>query len=125
MAIRTYTVNLTTDASGDATGYTPAITGFIDRIIVDDTDTGAGANLTITDDLTGEVLLDINAGISDSVTRVRLLVQDNAGADISGAYSAHLLANSRVKCVIDTGGDTKTCAVKVVVTDNLLGKVVV
>lgn len=116
-----HVVALTTDASGDVTGYTPVLTGPIRTIRYVATDFAAGVDFTITLESTGESLwaeLDVNA----SATRApRQATHSTAG--VASLYAAGgaavtdmiVAARDRVKIVVAAGGNVKTGVFHVVV----------
>lgn len=107
-------VALTTDASGDVTGYASLPGGcFIEKIHIDlGTLASGAADVTITDNLTGESLLALTNISADSIDYVRRNVQGNDGADISNEYDKFYVSGA-VKIVVAQGGDTKTGTVNV------------
>ncbi|QUS39552.1 hypothetical protein RPMA_12425 [Tardiphaga alba] len=126
--MRRYKVTLTTDASGNAVGYTPRIAGEIHQIeyVKDTASAGAnayanGVDFTITGEATGVNLwtqLDVNASV---VVAPRMPTHDRAGAASlyasggTGVQTRVGLASDRVKISIAQGGNTKVGAFHVVV----------
>ena len=115
-----HAVTLTTDASGDATGYTPMVTGRISQIRYVKTDFADGVDFTVTSEATGETIW-AETNVNSSATRAPR--QATHGTDGTAAlYAAGgaavqapiALANDRVKIVVASGGDTKTGTVHVV-----------
>lgn len=109
-------VTLVTDASGDATGYSPVITGRIQSIVYVATDYAAGVDFTITGEATGETIwTELNVNASKTVAP-RQATHSTAG--VAALYAAAgtavndyvALANDRVKIVIAQGGNAKTGA---------------
>lgn len=109
-----HTVTLTTDSSGDATGYTPVITGSISQVVYTKTDFADGVDFTITVDGTGEGVW-TESNVNASATRA----PRQATHDVTGGASLYasggepveapiLVANDRIKIVVASGGDTKT-----------------
>lgn len=116
-----HVVTITTDASGDGTGYTPNVTGRILAIRYVKTDYDNGVDFTITLEATGEAILtgtNINASQS---FYARVPTQDEAGADALYAAAGTkvrdgvVAANDRVKIVIAQGGNAKTGKFHVIV----------
>lgn len=110
-----HVVALTTNASGDVTGYTPNITGLVKMIRYVKDDFDSGVDFTITSDKTGATIwtdTDINASVTVSP---RQATHDTAGdASLYDTVSnepvedyIHLVQD-RVKIVVASGGDTKT-----------------
>ena len=56
--VQTHRVTVTTDGSGDATAYTPHVTGLISQIRYVKTDYADGVDFVVTNDTTGEVIWD-------------------------------------------------------------------
>ena len=121
MYVRKLSVVLTTDASGDVTGYTPVFTGAVSQIrYVKDTYDN-GVDFTVTVDGTGETVWaenDVNA----SATRApRQPTHSTAGVAslfaAAGAAVNDLIAVShdRLKIVIAQGGNVKAGTVHVLV----------
>ena len=106
-------VAITTDASGDATGYTPAVTGRVLGVRYVKTDYDNGVDFTITLEDTGEaVLTGTNINASQSFYP-RVVMDDEAGADALLAAAGEeqrvpvVAVNDRVKIVVAQGGDTQ------------------
>ncbi len=107
-------VAVTTDASGDATAYTPVVTGKLSQIRYVKTDFANGVDFTITAEATGETLWaqsDVNAS---ATVAPRQATHSTAGvaALYAGGGSAVLdkiaLANDRIKIVVAQGGNAKS-----------------
>lgn len=115
MHVTRLAVTVTTDASGAATAYSPAITaGALSQIRYVKTDFADGSTFTITSEATGETLWTESA-VNASATRApRQATHSTAGAAslYAGAGTAVndriALANDRIKIVIAAGGNTKT-----------------
>lgn len=117
-------VSLTTDASGDATGYTEVLTGPIRtiRYIADGTvPFAATADLTITLEATGESVLaktDVTASFTSSPRQATHGV-DGAASLYAAAGAAVtdmiVAARDRVKIVVAQGGASKVGAFHIVV----------
>lgn len=112
--MKRYKVTVTTDASGNATAYTPRLSGLADAIHYVKGDFADGVDFTITSEATGVSLwTDTNVNASE-VVRPRAPTHDQAGAALlyaSGgtAVSERIaLANDRVKIVIAQGGNAKS-----------------
>lgn len=120
MHAQRHVVSLTTDASGDATGYTPNVTGRVLAIRYVKTDFADGVDFTITAEATGQAILTLTNQNASGSFYPRVPVQDEAGADatLDGTRKMRepvVLAHDRVKIVVASGGDTKTGAVHVIV----------
>ena len=116
MAVRKFTVPVTTIADGSATAYSPYLSGLLESIQYVKTDYADGVDFTITADVTGESLWgDTNVNAAE-VVRPRAATHTNAGA--AALYAAggtavqdkFALSRDRVKIVIAQGGATKTGA---------------
>ncbi len=121
MFIQRHEVTITTDASGDGTGYTSALTGRIHAIRYVKTDYDNGVDFTITLEKTGEAILTgTNINATDSFYP-RVPVDDEAGADALFAAGGTKLrdkvaaANDRVKIVVAQGGNAKSGTFHVIV----------
>ena len=119
--IERHAVSVTTDASGDATEYSPVITGKIANIIYAKTDFDAGVDFTITLEATGQTLwTESNVDASKTVAP-RQKVHDDGGTSIIRAMDGGeaeddiVCANDRVKIVVANGGNTKTGTFNIVV----------
>lgn len=111
-----HVVSLTTDASGDAVGYTPVVTGRIQTIVYTangSTPFDNTADFTITVESTAEAVLSAS-NVSAGFTKApRQATHDVAGA--ASLYAAggepvegHIVvARDRIKIVVAQGGDTK------------------
>lgn len=110
-----YEVELTTDADGDAVGYTPVITGRILALHYRKTDFADGVDFDVTTETTAQVIWsedDVNA--ADDIYPLRA-AQGADGADITGAYLYPMAVHERIKVQVASGGNTKTGSVFVVV----------
>lgn len=107
-------VSVTTDASGDATTYTPVITGRIAAIVYTKTDFASGVDFTITSEATGQSIWaesDVNASKT-----VAPMQPGHSQAGVALTYASGgtavtqpiVVASDRVKIVVGSGGDTKT-----------------
>ena len=111
-----HTIAVTCDASGDATVYSPTITGRIQSIHYVKNNFADGVDFTITLEATGESLwTDTNVNAAE---KVYPLVAGNLGG--TGAASALtevpiIAANDRVKIVVAAGGNATTGAFRVIV----------
>lgn len=107
-------VNVTTDASGDATEYSEPIRGRIISIQYVKTDFDNGVDFTITAETTGQNIW-TESNVNAAATRApRQPTHDAIGA--ASLYAAAgesvedyiVLADERVKIVVAQGGDTKS-----------------
>lgn len=114
-------VTITTDGSGDGTGYTPVVTGKIVAIHYAKDDYAAGVDFTITAEATGESIWDeddVNASASRA-PRQATHAPDGSAALYAGAGEAVrddiVLADDRVKIVVANGGANKSGTFSVIV----------
>jgi hypothetical protein len=123
MAIRKFTVSLTTDASGDVTAYTPYLSGLVQQVIYTKTDFADGVDFTITVEGTGETVwteTNVNAAVAKLP---RAATHSTAGVALlyaaGGAAVADQIAigRDRIKCVIAQGGNAKTGALTFLIND--------
>jgi hypothetical protein len=121
MAIRRFVVTAVTDSSGDATKYSPVLSGKLVSIRYVKTDYTDGVDFTITAEATGETLW-TESNVNATAQRYpRAATSSAAGAAslyASGgtAVNDHVaLGNDRVKIVVGSGGSTHTGAFHIVV----------
>lgn len=123
MAIRKFTVSLTTDASGDVTAYTPYLSGLVQQVIYTKTDFADGVDFTITVEGTGETVwteTNVNAAVAKLP---RAATHSTAGVALLYAASGAAVANQiaigrdRIKCVIAQGGNAKTGTLTFLIND--------
>ena len=117
MTIRRFVVTATTDASGDATVYSPVLSGKLVsmRYVKADSDSFTdGVDFTITAEDTGETIW-TETNVNASATRYpRAATASTAGAAslyASGGTAVNDaigLGSDRIKFVIASGGSTKT-----------------
>ena len=114
MHVERHAVAVTTDASGDFTGYTPNVTGRVVSIQYVKNNFADTADFTITAETTGQGLW-TQANVTASATKApRQPTHDAIGA--ASLYAAggepvedHIyLANERVKVVVAQGGNATT-----------------
>lgn len=121
--IRKFNIDLTTNGSGAATGYSPYLSGYIMAIQYVKTDFANGVDFTITADETGEAILSLTDQNSATIVRPRAPTHSTAGVAAlyaSGGTAINdriALGRDRVKVVIAQGGDTKTGRIIVTVDD--------
>ena len=122
MTIRRYTVPVTVDASGDATAYSPRLSGKLCQFRYVKTDFADGVDFVITSEETGETLWseeDVNASASRSP---RAATHTTAGAAAlyagTGAVNSKIgLDTDRVKIVVADGG-VSTTGTFIIIVDN-------
>lgn len=109
-------LELTTDASGDATGFTPVVQGLVEKIeyVPDGTAPYAtGVDATFTEEDSGAPILTwTNVGTTQARKYPRDPTHDNIGA--ASLYAAagepvesRIPVTGRIKLVLAQGGDTK------------------
>jgi len=113
MHAKQYTVALTTDADGDATGYTPAVNGRILQIRYVKDDYAAGVDFTLTLETSGvTVWSQENVNASATVCpRQAVHGTDGVAGEYANGYPREepvVSADERVKIVVANGGDTKS-----------------
>jgi len=114
MPIKRYVVPVTTDADGNATVYSPVLTGRISAIHYVKTDFANGVDFAITAEATGETLW--TEGNVDTSKSVAPRQATHTTAGVAAVYAAGgsavlapiALAADRVKIVVASGGDTKS-----------------
>lgn len=123
MAIRKFTVPVTTNGSGVATAYSPFLSGYISSIQYVKTDYADGVDFTITSEATGENLWTESNVNAAAVRRPRAATHSTAGVAAlyaSGGTAVNdriALARDRVKIVLAQGGDTKSGSFVITVDD--------
>lgn len=118
MTTRRQTLALTTAADGSFTGYIENVRGFLGSIQYIKGNFDNGSTITITDDTTGVSLwTESNVNVS-TIRYPRSPVHQSAdGAVIVGGFDQILLAMTRVKIVIASGGNAKTATFAVTTAD--------
>jgi hypothetical protein len=123
MAIRRFALTVTSDSSGDATVYSPYLSGKIRQIQYVKTDYADTVDFTITSDVTGATIWTEANVTAAKVCAPRIATHSNAGVAAlyaSGGTAVNdmiALGRDRVKIVINTAGATKTGVFHVVVED--------
>jgi len=122
MAIRKFTVSLTTDASGDVTAYTPYLSGLVQQVIYTKTDFADGVDFAITVEGTGETVW-TESNVNAAVAKLpRAFTHSTAGVALlygPGQQVADQIAigRDRIKCVIAQGGNAKTGTLTFLIND--------
>jgi len=112
--IERHAVSVTTDASGNATAYSPVLTGKINSITYAKTDFTDGVDFTITGEATGQTIwTESNVNASKTVAPRQPTHGQDGTASLYAAGGEPVedkiaLANDRVKIVIAQGGNTKS-----------------
>jgi hypothetical protein len=112
--IRREVVTVTTNASGDGTGYSGHVSGLVRAIRYVKVDYDNGIDATITADASGQAILtftDVNASAS-SYPHAAMNTVTNAASLYAAAGQAVLtpipVADERIKIVVAQGGNVKT-----------------
>ena len=116
-----HTTSITTDASGDGTGFTPNVTGRIINVIYTKDTYDNGVDFTITLEASGQAVwtgTDVNA--STTVAPRQPVHATDGSASLYAAAGEpvedHIWAgNERVKIVVAQGGNAKVGSFEVVV----------
>lgn len=123
MALRRFVVPVVTDSSGNATAYSPYLTGYIQEIHYLKTDYADGVDFTITAEATGETIWtqsDVNAAAVKAPRQGTHSTAGVASLYASGGVAVNdriALGRDRVKIVIGSGGNAKSGAFHIVVDD--------
>lgn len=123
MAIRKFRVPVTTDASGDATAYSPYLSGYIQDIEYQKTDFADGVDFTITGEASGRNIWtesNVNAAVVKAVRQPTYTQAGVASLYASGGTAVNdriALARDRVKIVVAQGGNVKTGTFLITVDD--------
>ena len=123
MAIRRFTVPVTTAADGTATAFSPFFSGYIESIQYVKTNYTDGVDFTMTADVTGETLWtesNVNAAV---VKRPRAATHTTAG--VAALYAAAgtavldkiALSRDRVKIELAQGGNATTGSFVITIND--------
>lgn len=115
-----HAISLTTNSSGDATGYSPAVTGRILGVIYTKSNFADGVDLTVTLEATAEPIVTLTNQNASGVFYPRPQVHDasGVGATLDGTRLLRdyvVAVRDRVKVVVAQGGDIKTGTVTVIV----------
>ena len=118
--LRRHVVQLTTDASGNASGSTPAINGHIEsiRYIKNNFDDTVDFDVYVGDANGTPVWQQDN--VTASTTKfLRRQVQGPDGADVTGIYDRFPLASDQVLFVVAAGGNAKSGTFELVFDDGV------
>lgn len=113
MALRKFTVPITTASDGSATAYSPYVSGYIHSIQYVKTDFADGVDFTITVDGTGETVwteANVNAAAVKAVRQPTYTTAGVASLYAAGGVAVNdrvALSRDRVKVVIAQGGNAK------------------
>ena len=123
MTTRRFVVDVTVDASGDATQYSPYLSGKVTAIHYIKDDFADGVDFTITSEATGESLWTESNVNAAKVCRPRGATHSNAGVAsvyASGGTAVNdliRLSRDRVKIVVASGGNATSGAFHIVMED--------
>lgn len=123
MAIRRFTVPVTTAADGTATAYSPYLSGYLHQIQYVKTDFADGVDFTITAEATGETLWTESNVNAAAVKAPRQPTHSTAGVAAvyaSGGTAVNdriALSRDRVKIVIAQGGNAKIGSFNIAIDD--------
>ena len=116
-----HSVTLTTDSNGDVTGYTDVVSGRIVTVRYVKDDFADGVDFVVTsEDSTQAIWSQLNVDASQTVAP-RQATHSVAGVASLYAGSGEpvedhiVVANERIKIVVDEGGDTKSGTVIIIV----------
>lgn len=116
-----HTVAIAVDASGDATVYTPVVTGNVLQIHFVNTDLASTVDITITGDTTGQAILTKSNIAASFVHAPRQPLYDQSAAAMLHASGGTALpgfiavVRERIKIVVAQGGTSKTGVIHVVI----------
>lgn len=114
-----HVVDVTTDADGNATVYSPVVTGKISAIHYVKDDFADGVDFTVTAEATGESIWNETNVNASAVRAPRQLTYTPTGSSIAyaatyGVYDQIVVAQDRIKIVIANGGAVKSGAFHIV-----------
>ena len=112
--IQRITVTVPVDASGDATVYSPSVSGRLVSAHYVKTDYANGVDFVITSEATGQILWDEDNVDASAIRAPRQPTYGQTG--VASLYAAAgtavedkiVLANDRIKIVVANGGVSKT-----------------
>lgn len=112
MYVKTETVAVTTDGSGDSTDYTSVLNGRLYAIVYTKTDFANGVTFAITGETTGQGIWS-EAAVNASTTRAPHQVATKADGtnfvyNVGVNVAAPIVVNERIKIVTSLGGATNT-----------------
>lgn len=121
--LRRFVVTAVTDASGDATAYSPVLSGYVHQIQYVKTDYADGVDFTITGNTTGQTIWtqsNVNAAVVVAPRQATSSTAGVAALYASGGTAVNdrvALSREMVKIVIAQGGNTKTGDFHITVDD--------
>jgi hypothetical protein len=123
MAVRRFTVVAAVDASGDATVYSPFLSGFIESVQYVKTDYADGVDFTITTETTVQTIWTESNVNAAAVKAPRQATHTPAGVAIIHYGAGNSVADKiavgreRIKIVVAQGGVSKTGTFQITVSD--------
>jgi hypothetical protein len=116
--IKRHILNLTTDSSGNASGSTPAINGFLESIRYIKNNFTDGVDFTVTIPGLAAVNLWVESNVNASAQRFpRSAAHDSTGTAITGAWPRFALAGDVVTVAVASGGDTHSGQFEIITSD--------
>jgi hypothetical protein len=121
--LRRFIVTALTDASGDATAYSPYVSGYIHSVQYVKTDYANGVDFTITSETTAQTIWTQSNVDAAAIVAPRQATHSTAGVAAlyasggTGVLDRVALSRERVKVVIAQGGNAKTGAFHITVDD--------
>ncbi len=110
-----HVVTIVTDESGDGIGYTPVVNGRILEVVYVKVDYAAGVDFVVTTETTGRAAWSEENVNASTVRSPRQATHSVAGAALNYNDESDepvcepiVVADERIKIVVDEGGDTKT-----------------
>jgi hypothetical protein len=101
-------ITLTTDESGDATGYIPVAYGRVLNVIYTKDDYADGVTFAITSDKTGQSIWSESAVNASKTVAPVQAAHLPTGTASTLTESPIVLAGDRIKVVVSSGGNTKS-----------------
>lgn len=122
MSTRTVTTTITSDASGDGTGFIQALShADLDSLEIDRTGAAATTTVTVTNADTGQPVLTLAGAQTLNTYSPRLQASDPAdGSAVAGLIGGKFNFN-RLKIVVGVAGDTAPVIVKATFQEPRLG----
>jgi hypothetical protein len=114
MYLTRHSVTITTDASGNGTGYTAVANGLIHAIRYVKADYDNGIDFVVTTEASGQAVLtgtDVNASATSYPQAATASVANAAALYAAGGTAVNALipvADERIKIVVAQGGNVKT-----------------
>lgn len=100
-------IEVTTNGSGVASVLSGVIQGAIVAVAITHGDLDSGADITVTEEATGEQIAVLTNVAASSKKYPRVPIHDNTGAAISGGYTAPIVSG-KLRVAVAQGGAGKT-----------------